>query len=146
MTSRSWISRSPSRACASGSTQSITGLNVPCVIIAMDVLILGCGVAGGTVALCLADAGRPVTLVTRAADPHDSNTNLAQGGIIYQGQEDSPALLVADIVRAGAGHTSRQAATILAAEGPGLVERILLERLGVAFDRVSDGTFALALV
>ena len=48
-----------------------------------DVLILGCGVAGGTVALCLADAGMPVTLVTRAADPNDSNTNLAQGGITY---------------------------------------------------------------
>src|SRR5437870_3022814 len=84
-----------------------------------DVLILGCGVAGGTVALCLADAGIPVTLVTRAADPNDTNTNLAQGGIIYKGQKDSPALLVEDIVRAGAGHSSRQAAMILAAEGPG---------------------------
>ena len=94
-----------------------------------DVLILGCGVAGGSVALCLADAGIPVTLVTRAADPNDSNTNLAQGGIIYKGHEDSPALLVADILRAGAGHASRKAATLLAEEGPGLVERILLERL-----------------
>ena len=96
-----------------------------------DVLILGCGVAGGTVALCLADAGMPVTLVTRAADPNDTNTNWAQGGIIYQGKEDSPALLVEDILRAGAGHASRQAATILATEGPGLVEDILLKRLGV---------------
>ena len=110
-----------------------------------DVLILGCGVAGGTVALCLADAGIPVTLVTRAADPNDSNTNLAQGGIIYKGQEDSPGLLVEDILRAGAGHASRKAATLLAEEGPGLVERILLERLGVEFDRVADGALSLAL-
>ena len=110
-----------------------------------DVLILGCGVAGGTVALCLADAGIPVTLVTRAADPNDSNTNLAQGGIIYKGQEDSPGLLVEDILRAGAGHTSRKAATLLAEEGPGLVERILLERLGVEFDRAADGALSLAL-
>ena len=56
-----------------------------------EVLILGCGVAGGTVGLCLADAGMPVTLVTRAADPNDTNTNLAQGGIIYKGHEDSAA-------------------------------------------------------
>ena len=110
-----------------------------------DVLILGCGVAGGTVALCLADAGIPVTLVTRAADPHDSNTNLAQGGIIYKGHEDSPGLLVEDILRAGAGHASCRAATLLAEEGPGLVERLLLERLGVEFDRVADGTLSLAL-
>ena len=110
-----------------------------------EVLILGCGVAGGTVALCLADAGMPVTLVTRAADPSDSNTNLAQGGIIYKGHEDSAALLVEDILRAGAGHASRQAATLLADEGPGLVERLLLERVGVVFDRVADGTLSLAL-
>ena len=110
-----------------------------------EVLILGCGVAGGTVALCLADAGMPVTLVTRAADPSDSNTNLAQGGIIYKGHEDSAALLVEDILRAGAGHASHQAATLLADEGPGLVERLLLERVGVVFDRVADGTLSLAL-
>ena len=110
-----------------------------------EVLILGCGVAGGTVALCLADAGMPVTLVTRAADPSDTNTNLAQGGIIYKGHEDSAALLVEDILRAGAGHASRQAATLLAEEGPGLVERLLLERVGVVFDRVADGTLSLAL-
>ena len=48
-------------------------------LIETDVLILGCGVAGGTVALRLADAGVPVTLVTRAADPRDSNTLWAPG-------------------------------------------------------------------
>jgi L-aspartate oxidase len=125
------------QACHEGSSMS--------ECIETDVLILGCGVAGGTVALCLADAGIPVTLVTRAADPNDSNTNLAQGGIIYKGHEDSPGLLVEDILRAGAGHASRKAATLLAAEGPELVEHLLLERLGVAFDRVADGTLSLAL-
>ena len=72
-------------------------------------------------------------------------TNLAQGGIIYKGQEDSPGLLVEDILRAGAGHASRKAATLLAEEGPGLVKRLLLERLGVEFDRVADGALSLAL-
>ena len=109
-----------------------------------DVLIIGCGVAGGTVALRLADAGWPVTVVTRAADPNDTNTHWAQGGIIYQGHEDTPALLVEDIVRAGAGHVHREAATILAQEGPGRVEELLLERLKVAFDRTPTGALSLA--
>ncbi len=110
-----------------------------------EVLILGCGVAGGTVALRLADAGVPVTLVTRAADPNDSNTNWAQGGIIYRGQEDTPELLIADILRAGAGHSSQQAASILAENGPALVESILLQRLEVPFDRLPSGELSLAL-
>ncbi|HEX9871353.1 MAG TPA: FAD-dependent oxidoreductase, partial [Candidatus Tectomicrobia bacterium] len=83
-----------------------------------DVLIIGCGVAGGTVALRLADAGVPVTLVTRGADAHDTNTHWAQGGIIYKGTQDTPELLIADILRAGAGHSSHQAAAILAEKGP----------------------------
>jgi L-aspartate oxidase len=114
-------------------------------LIETDVLIIGCGVAGGTVALRLADAGVPVTLVTRAADPNDSNTHWAQGGIIYRGQEDTPELLIADILRAGAGHSSHQAASILAENGPELVESILLQRLGVPFDRLPNGALSLAL-
>jgi L-aspartate oxidase len=114
-------------------------------LIETDVLIIGCGVAGGTVALRLADAGVPVTLVTRTVDPNDSNTHWAQGGIIYKGTQDTPELLIADILRAGAGHASHQAASILAEEGPELVEHILLERLGVAFDRGPSGELSLAL-
>jgi len=110
-----------------------------------DVLILGCGVAGGTVALQLAEAGIPVTVVTRAIDPHDTNTHWAQGGIIYKGKDDAPERLVADILHAGAGHARREAATILATEGPGLVENLLLKRLGVGFDRLPSGELSLAL-
>src|SRR5262245_48535794 len=114
-------------------------------LIETEVLIIGCGVAGGTVALRLADAGMPVTVVTRAAEPNDTNTDWAQGGIIYKGLQHAPELLVANILVAGAGHSSQPAATILAEEGPGLVETILLERLGVEFDRLPSGTLSLAL-
>jgi L-aspartate oxidase len=112
--------------------------------ITTDVLIIGCGVAGGTVALRLADAGVPVTVVTRAADANDTNTHWAQGGIIYKGKDDTPELLVEDILRAGAGHSYQQAATILATEGPRLVEELLLDRLDVAFDRLPSGDLSLA--
>ncbi|MDQ3175697.1 MAG: FAD-dependent oxidoreductase, partial [Acidobacteriota bacterium] len=46
-------------------------------------MIIGCGIAGATAALQLArNPGRQITILTRAADPHESNTQYAQGGII----------------------------------------------------------------
>lgn len=109
-----------------------------------DVLIIGCGIAGSVAALRLAEAGVPVTVVTRAEDPHDSNTNQAQGGIVYKGVEDSAELLAENVVEAGAGHCNRRAVDILAKEGPKLVKEILLEKLKVRFDRTGDGDLSLA--
>ena len=109
-----------------------------------DVLIIGCGIAGSTAALQLADRGVPVTVVTRTVNPRESNTYYAQGGIIYRGEKDSPELLAEDISRAGAGHSSPNAVNILASEGPGLVDEILLDKLSVPFDRNSDGELSLA--
>ncbi len=109
-----------------------------------DVLILGCGIAGSTAAFILAEAGVPVTVVTRTKRPEESNTYYAQGGIIYQGEQDSPALLVEDILRAGAGHCHPEMVNILAEEGPELVRQLLLERLNVPFDHNADGQLSLA--
>lgn len=108
-----------------------------------DVLVIGSGIGGATAALQLADAGIDVTLVTRAREPKESNTFYAQGGIIYQGQEDSPALLAEDIIRAGAGHCNPEAVRILTEEGPRLVENILLEKADVKFDHNGDGSLSL---
>ena len=110
-----------------------------------EVLVIGCGIAGGAAALELAEAGLEVTVVTRAREPGESNTYYAQGGIIYQGKEDPAALLVSDLTRAGAGHCNPRAVNILAEEGPDLVRRILMERIGVRFDRGQDGELSLAL-
>ena len=107
-----------------------------------EVLIIGCGIAGGTAALQLAEAGVPVTVVTRAQKPEESNTYYAQGGIIYRGVDDSPELLAEDLYRAGAGHCNPAAVNLLASEGPDLVKDILVEKAGVAFDRTPDGELA----
>ena len=108
-----------------------------------DVLVLGCGIAGGTAALELAEAGHDVLIVTRAAEPQESNTYWAQGGIIFKGEDDSPELLAKDIEHAGDGLCHDQAVAILAKSGPELVQSILLERLKVPFDRRPDGRLAL---
>jgi len=109
-----------------------------------DVLIIGSGIAGGTAALELADAGISVTVVTRGKEASDSNTLHAQGGIIFRGDMDSPELLAEDLNRAGAGYCNPDAVSILADKGPELVSRILIDRLGIEFDRDSDGKLSFA--
>ena len=48
-----------------------------------------------------------------------------------------------DITRAGDGHCNPAAVNILAEEGPGRVEEVLLKRVNVQFDRAADGQLSL---
>jgi L-aspartate oxidase len=106
-----------------------------------DVLIIGCGIAGASAALRLSeDRQRQITVVTRTADPEESNTRYAQGGIATLGNGDSAELLARDVVDAGAGLSLPAAARILAEEGPPLVQTLLVEQAGIAFDRARDGS------
>ncbi len=105
-----------------------------------DVLILGSGIAGATAALQLAqDPQRRIILITREPDPQESNTRYAQGGIISRGADDTADLLAQDILEAGAGASLPEAARILAEEGPGLLEEVLVKTAGIAFDHGSRG-------
>jgi aspartate oxidase len=74
-------------------------------IIKTDLLVIGSGVAGCTAALQAADLGKKVIILSSAINPLDSNSYLAQGGIIYKARNepDEVNLLSADIQRAGAG-------------------------------------------
>jgi L-aspartate oxidase len=101
-----------------------------------NTLIIGCGIAGATTALRLSDdPNLHITIITRSPDSNDSNTGWSQGGIVTRGLDDTPALLVGDVLHAGAGLSSPGAARILAEEGPRLVDEILVERCGVRFDQ-----------
>jgi L-aspartate oxidase len=105
-----------------------------------DVLIIGTGIAGAAAALKLAqNPERQIILITREPDPEESNTRYAQGGIIHRGPDDSADQLVADILSAGAGASLPSAARILADEGPGLLQKTLIEVAKVDFDHTSDG-------
>jgi L-aspartate oxidase len=111
-------------------------------LVQSDVLIIGCGIAGASAALTLSeDRERQITVITRASDLEESNTRYAQGGIVTLGKNDSPSLLIRDILEAGAGLSLPAAAEILAGEGPGLVRELLVEKAGVKFDRTADGGF-----
>ncbi len=110
-----------------------------------QVLVLGSGVAGLAAALAAAEEGAQVLVLTRASDPAHTNTARAQGGIVFRGEGDSPELLAADIMAAGAGFGLPEAAMFLATEGPKAVEEWLLQRLAVPFDRQPDGRLDLAL-
>jgi len=104
------------------------------------VLIIGCGIAGATAALRLArNPQRHITVVTRARDPHESNTRYAQGGIVGRGTDDDPTILANDIIEAGAGVTWPKAARILAEEGPPLLHEVLEETARVKFDQDASG-------
>lgn len=111
-------------------------------------LIIGSGVAGCTAALTLADAGHDVLLINAGEDLADGNSELAQGGIIYRAAPstaipDDARALEKDILVAGHDYNYRKAVRYLCRQGPRCVERMLMERAGVEFDRNPDGSFNL---
>jgi L-aspartate oxidase len=106
----------------------------------VEFLVIGGGVAGLRAAIALADAGR--VLVLTKAEPAESNTGYAQGGIAAAlGDDDSPELHAADTMRAGDGLCDEEAVRVLVEDGPRRVHELLA--WGAAFDRAADGRPAL---
>jgi L-aspartate oxidase len=105
-----------------------------------DFLVLGSGIAGLRAAIALAETGRVIVLTK--ADPRESNTGYAQGGIAAAiGEDDSPALHAKDTIAAGDGVCVEAAVRVLTEEGPRYVRELL--DWGAAFDRDADGRPAL---
>src|SRR5216684_1401120 len=107
-----------------------------------DFIIVGGGVAGLRAAIGLAAAGR--VLVLTKAEPAESNTGYAQGGIAAAiGDDDSPALHAADTIRAGDGLCDEAAVSVLVEHGPRYVRELI--EWGVRFDCGEDGRPSLGL-
>ena len=105
-----------------------------------DFLVIGSGIAGLRAALSLADVGAVVILTK--ADPSESNTGYAQGGIAAaMGPDDSPELHACDTMAAGDGLCVPAAVDVLVREGPHYVGQLI--DWGAAFDRTPDGQLAL---
>jgi L-aspartate oxidase len=107
-----------------------------------SVLIVGAGLAGLFLALKLAP--RPAFVLSPVALGEGSASAWAQGGLAAAlAPDDNPQLHAADTIAAGAGLVEAPVAHLLAADGP---KRVLdLIKLGVPFDRSSDGALALSL-
>ena len=85
--------------------------------VSADFLVIGSGIAGLRAALTLAESGHVVVLTK--ADPGESNTGYAQGGIAAAlGHDDSPELHARDTVAAGDGLCDPAAVDVLTREGP----------------------------
>ncbi|GGP76754.1 hypothetical protein GCM10010214_60180 [Streptomyces abikoensis] len=97
-----------------------------------DVVVVGSGVAGLTVALRCAAAGGRVAVVTKAC-LDDGSTRWAQGGIAAAlGDGDTPEQHLDDTLVAGAGLCSEEAVRVLVTEGPDAVRRLIAT--GARFD------------
>ncbi len=108
-----------------------------------DILVIGSGLAGAVAAIIAADKGRHVTIVTKTKELFGGSTPYAQGGIIFKGLTDSPDKLKRDIMEAGAGHCWERAVDELCSKGPRMVNEILIDRLGIKFDRNDESEFDL---
>ena len=105
-----------------------------------DFLVIGSGIAGLRAAISLAETG-DVVMLTKA-DPRESNTGYAQGGIAAAvGSDDSPDLHLSDTIAAGDGLCVDNAVRVLVDDGPKYVRELI--EWGVGFDRDSTGHPAL---
>jgi L-aspartate oxidase len=106
-----------------------------------DVIIVGSGIAGLRAAVELAPAG-DIVIITKA-DPNESNTEYAQGGIAAAiGKDDSPDLHARDTMIAGDGLCDERAVRVLCDEGPRYTRELI--EWGARFTRGADGEPALA--
>ena len=102
---------------------------------------MGSGIAGLRAAVELARAGN-IFIITKA-DPTESNTEYAQGGIAAAiGPDDSPELHARDTMIAGDGLCDARAVRVLCDEGPRYTRELM--EWGARFDRDAAGEPALA--
>jgi L-aspartate oxidase len=105
-------------------------------------VIIGGGAAGLMTALQLAP--EPVVLLSKAPLGAEASSLWAQGGLAAaMGDDDDPALHLADTLAAGAGLCNEGVAGRIVQAAPAAVEQ--LAGLGVAFDRRPDGGWRLGL-
>ena len=106
-----------------------------------DFIIVGSGIAGLRAAVELAASG-DIVIITKA-DPSESNTEYAQGGIAAAiGRDDSPDLHAEDTMKAGDGLCDETAVRVLCSEGPGYTRELI--EWGARFDRTAGGEPSLA--
>jgi len=110
------------------------------VAIETDILVIGSGISGLTLALDVADHADVIVLSKRALD--DTNTRWAQGGIaVVMADDDSPAQHREDTMVAGAGLCHELVVDLCCTEGPERLKELMGR--GAEFDRDAQGELSL---
>jgi len=98
-----------------------------------DVLVVGSGIAGLAAAIGAAREGATVTVATKATRPEGASSWWAQGGIAVS--RDDPGQFKQDILTASADTADPAAVDVLVDEANDAVRDVLVDTLGVEFDR-----------
>ncbi|KAJ6775746.1 L-ASPARTATE OXIDASE CHLOROPLASTIC [Salix koriyanagi] len=106
-----------------------------------DFAVIGSGVAGLRYALEVAKYGT-VAVITKA-EPHESNTNYAQGGVsAVLSPSDSVESHMQDTMVAGAYLCDEETVRVVCTEGPDRIRELIA--MGAMFDHGEDGNLHLA--
>lgn len=106
-----------------------------------DFAVIGSGVAGLRYALEVAKHGS-VAVITKA-EPHESNTNYAQGGVsAVLCPSDSVESHMHDTIVAGAHLCDEETVRVVCTEGPDRIKELIA--MGASFDHGEDGNLHLA--
>lgn len=106
-----------------------------------DFVVIGSGIAGLRYALDVAKCGT-VAIITKA-EPHETNTSYAQGGVsAVLDPLDSVENHIRDTIVAGAYLCDEEAVEVVCREGPQRVKELIA--MGASFDQGEDGRLHLA--
>lgn len=105
-----------------------------------DVLIIGTGIAGLSLAVKLAQSRKDLGITIMTKDSADSsNTQFAQGGIaaVMDNVRDSFAQHVEDTLKSGAGSCDEEIVRMVVRQAPDRLQELI--SLGVSFDKINSG-------
>jgi L-aspartate oxidase len=110
-----------------------------------DILVIGAGIAGLTVALKAAENGKSVLLLTKGAKP-DGSTNYAQGGIsAVTLPEDSFESHITDTLEAGDGLCKKKQVESVTKNAPKAIEQLIKWGVNFTSSKGEAGSFDLHL-
>lgn len=115
----------------------MTGKDQPTDPTTADVLVVGSGIAGCSAALGAAREGAEVLVVTKATRPEETTSHWAQGGIATT--RSDPDAFEQDVLAASDGTADPKAVSVLVENAREAVDDVLVETLGVEFDRDGEG-------
>jgi len=111
-------------------------------ILKTDCLVIGAGLAGLSYASEMAQKGYSVIVIDSGENSKDSNSMLAQGGIVYP-ETDHLQSLADDIKIAGSGIGNAGIIEKILALGRTAIDDILIDYAGVKFDKNEEGELSL---